>query len=106
MSNFAATSGPILGQLSPVVKTTSEIIDAFSNDNYVFLDVPVRFRIAFPLRFFNLEALDLFRDFRDFGDMTIEMRHQDRGRTRYPGKFFTRRHAWNPYLSSQGRERG
>ena len=54
MSNFAATLGPILERLSPLVKATSEIIDAYSNANYVFLDVSVGFRIRFPLRFFGL----------------------------------------------------
>src|SRR5229473_3493834 len=54
MSNFAATSNPILGRLSPADKTTSKIIDAFSNSNYVFLDVSVKFSIHFPLRFLGL----------------------------------------------------
>src|ERR1035437_152644 len=54
MSNFAATSSPIPGRLSPVDETTSEIIDAFSSPNYVFLDVSVGFRIHFSLRFLRL----------------------------------------------------
>jgi hypothetical protein len=54
MSNFAATSSPISGRLSPADKTTSEIIDAFSNSNYAFMDVSVKFSIHFPLRFLGL----------------------------------------------------
>jgi hypothetical protein len=63
MSNFAATSSPISGRLSPVVEITSEIIDAFSNTNYVFLDVSVGFSIRFPLRFLGLEASASFDGF-------------------------------------------
>jgi hypothetical protein len=63
MSNFAATSIPILGRLSPLYKTTSEIIDAFSNANYVFMDVSVEFRIRFPLRFLGLRAPRSFEGF-------------------------------------------
>lgn len=44
MSNFAATQGPFRKWLNPLEESTSEIIDAFSNRNYAFLDVSVRFR--------------------------------------------------------------
>ena len=46
MSNFAATSIPNLGRLSPADVSTSKIIDAFSNINYVILEVSVGFRIC------------------------------------------------------------
>jgi hypothetical protein len=46
MSNFAATSIPSLGRLSPADDGTSKIIDAFSNINYVILEVSVGFRIC------------------------------------------------------------
>ena len=42
---------PILGRLSPADDDTSKIIDAFSNDNYVFLDVSVKFSIWSPANF-------------------------------------------------------
>ena len=60
MSNFAATLGPILERLSPLVKATSEIIDAFSNGKYVFLEVSVEFGICFPLRFLRLGTATSF----------------------------------------------
>jgi hypothetical protein len=71
MSNFAATVIPIPGRLSPVDKTTSEIIDAHSNAKYVFLDVYVKFGIPFPLRCLGLVRVLLFMDFagrRKYGD--------------------------------------
>ena len=40
--------------LSPADKSTSEIIDAFSNAKYVFLDVYVEFGILLSLRFLGL----------------------------------------------------
>jgi hypothetical protein len=46
-----------------VYKTTSEIIDAFSNANYVFMDVSVGFRIRFPLRFLGLTTPRSFEGF-------------------------------------------
>jgi hypothetical protein len=63
MSNFAATSNPIPGCLSPLNKTTSKIIDAFSNGNYVFQDVSMGLRILFPLRFLGLELPSSFVGF-------------------------------------------
>jgi hypothetical protein len=64
MSNFAATASPVSGRLSPVDKTTSEIIDAFSNDMYVFLEVSVKFSICFPLSFLGLWPGDSFEGFK------------------------------------------
>ena len=72
MSNFAATPSPISGRLSPADKTTSEIIDAFSNSNYVFLDVSVEFSIHFPLRFLGLAR------FHRLMDSTFGWKYDDR----------------------------
>src|SRR5579862_3588085 len=57
MSNFAATSIPILELLSPVDKASSRIIDALSNTNYGFLEVSVGFRISAPIRCWNQETV-------------------------------------------------
>src|SRR5579864_1702548 len=54
MSNFAATAVPFSGRISPTDKASSKIIDAFSNGNYVFVDVSVEFRIYNALRFLRL----------------------------------------------------
>jgi hypothetical protein len=62
MSNFAATPRPFSRPLSPVDKASSEIIDAFSNGKYVFLDVYVEFGIPFPLRFLGLGTASSFAD--------------------------------------------
>ena len=53
MSNFAATLHPNLERVSTARKTTSKIIDAFSNASYGFWDVSVGFRMA---RFSGLEV--------------------------------------------------
>jgi hypothetical protein len=63
MSNFAATSNPSPGRLSPLIKATSKIIDAFSNANYVFLDVYMGLHMPFPLSFLGLELSNSFDGF-------------------------------------------
>ncbi len=55
MSKFGATEHPIPAPVSPALKITSEIIDAFSNATYVFLKVSVRFSIHFSFKICYLE---------------------------------------------------
>jgi hypothetical protein len=50
MSNFAAMSFPALEILKCSIYSTCTIIDGFSNSDYVFLEVSVRFRIYHPDR--------------------------------------------------------
>ncbi len=45
LSKFAATQSPVPQSLSAVEGATSEIIDANSNANYAFWEVPVVFSI-------------------------------------------------------------
>src|SRR3954452_1504386 len=54
MSKFAATQDPNSETLSPACKITSRIIDAFSNANYVFLELYVKFSIGFSLEICSL----------------------------------------------------
>jgi hypothetical protein len=61
VSNFAAMSGSKAGRLSRADKTTSKIIDAFSNVNYAFLDVSVGFRIRYPLAVLQLRGMEKVR---------------------------------------------
>ena len=56
MSNFAAMSGSDLGSVSVLEKSTSEIIDAKSNDKYVFWEVDVGIRIQYPLKILELAS--------------------------------------------------
>jgi len=63
MSKFAATRPPFPESLSPADKTISEIIDAFSNANYAFWDVYVRFSIWFPLKLLGLRSQRSFDGF-------------------------------------------
>src|ERR1700687_2045245 len=65
ITNFAATSLPLSDRISPTDKASSKIIDAFSNSNYVFVDVSVEFRICNALRFLRLglNTLSVIRRF-------------------------------------------
>jgi len=57
MSNFAAMSGSDSESLSPADKTTSKIIDVFSELDYAFWDIPVGLCIYFPLLLLQLRKM-------------------------------------------------
>src|SRR5579885_553388 len=63
ISKFAATRAPVLATLSPIAKSTSEIIDANSNANYAFWKVYVGFSIRFPFKICRLGRRSSFRGF-------------------------------------------
>src|ERR1700761_927496 len=60
-SNFAATIDSIPKLVSRLEQGASESIDAFSNANYAFREVPVGFRISIPPKIPGAAAANLFR---------------------------------------------
>src|SRR5208283_1391440 len=72
MSNFAAMSATFQKWLKSPEINTSEIIDAFSNVGYAFLEVSLGFCIPFPLRSLWLQQLLRLTDAVSAGGMMVD----------------------------------